>query len=87
MPAIKGESNKLTGLATEAEGRRVQDITVQGTDHILQWHFMRLNSSLSITLVNYETTLKLLSPMIAVLVDVFALLICSIVWIVTFFLR
>jgi len=82
MPAIKGESNTLTGLATEAEGRRVQ-----GSDLIFQWHFMRFNSSLSITLVNYETTLKLLSPMIAVLVDVFALLICSIVWIVTFFLR
>ena len=31
MPTIKGESNKLTGLATAAQGRRVQDITVQGS--------------------------------------------------------
>lgn len=60
---------------------------LQGSDLVLQWHFMTFKTSLNITLVNYETTLKLLSPMIAVLVDVFALLICSIVRIVTFFLR
>jgi len=87
MPAIKGESNKLTGLAAAGQGRRVQDIMVQGSDLILQWHFIRFKTSLNITLVNYETTLKLLPPMIAVLVYVFALLICSIVRIVTFFLR
>jgi hypothetical protein len=65
----------------------VEDITVQGHDLILQWLFMRFKAFLNITLVSNETTLKLLSPMTAVLVEVFAQLVCSIVWIVTFFLR
>jgi hypothetical protein len=47
---------------------------------------MRFKASFNITPVNNETILKLLSPMIAVPVDVFALLRCSIVWIVSFIL-
>jgi len=35
-PAITGESNKLIGLATEADVRRLQDITEQGYDLLFE---------------------------------------------------
>ena len=34
--AITGESNKLIGLVTEAEVRRVQDVTDQGYDLLFE---------------------------------------------------
>ena len=35
-PAITGESNKLIGLVTEPEVRRVQDVTDQGYDLLFE---------------------------------------------------
>jgi hypothetical protein len=63
-PAITRESNKLVGLTTETEVRRVQDIMEQDKDLILKWPLMTFKTSLNITLVNNETTFKLLSLMI-----------------------
>jgi hypothetical protein len=56
--SITGESNKLLGLATEAEVGRIQD-TEQGLDLFLKRPLIRFKGSLNITLVNKETTLTL----------------------------
>jgi hypothetical protein len=64
-PAITGESNKLIGLATEAEVRWVHDITDQDYDLLLEVTTHEVYGFPIITLVNIEATLKLYSPTIA----------------------